>query len=266
MAQYEPANPCLDPSRSGYLNSHVLFRMSRQLLQEGKPLPPGMLLNIKDSCSGKEILAGGLALSGPGMLSYWPPICARLMRPGPSEACIVDHATLTVRTGKSHLTCYDAHDARLRPKRLKSRLVPFPSKESKYRVWLIVAVKFDVMRAQLGFFEESISIPDSDKQRPVQDWVRFMNSLIPCAVSVPETKGHQDFMFLELGLADCPENVPGIPPSFEGLPNDVSAWNTPSVNVYRIGDAHVAIRTYLPDGSIPEPCLLGLPRQCAARK
>ena len=270
MAQYEPANPSPDPSRPGYLNSHVLFRMSRQLVQSGKPLPLGVLLNIQDPDSENKIIAGGLALSERGMLSYWPPIPSRLMRPERHEAWVVDHGTLAVGTGKSHLTCYDAHDARCRPRKLKSTLAPFPRKGSAYRVWLFVAVKFDVMRAQSGFIEEWVCAPVSDKRRREQEAIKFVKTLRLRTLCVPETKAHGDFVVLELGLVDCPQTaVPRDLPPFEGLKDYVSEWKAPGlvgVNVCCIDGIHVAIRMCLPGGSIQEESLLGFPRQCAARK
>lgn len=264
MSRFEPAGPFPAPSRPGYLNSHLLFRMTRQLTQDGKPLPKAILLTVQDPTSGKDIVAGGLALTGQGMLCYWPPIPARQMRPDPSEGCLVDHATLDVENAASHLTCYDSNDARCRPGRLKSRLIPFPSEEVGYRVWLFVAVKYDVMRAQLGFFEEWISLPRTDECRRIEEVVSFAHSLPKSPVRVPEREGHHDFLVLELGLAECSENVPLMLPSLNAIGGRANGWKDPAhlgVNVCPIGDLHVAIRTFLPGGAIEDDVLIGVPRR-----
>lgn len=263
MPRCEPAGRSPDRSRPGYLNSHLLFRMTRQLTQDGKPLPPGVLLHVKDRASGEQLLAGGLAVSKKGLLSYWPPVPARLMRPEAPEACLVDHATLVPSKGENHLTCYDSNDARCRPKKLNSQLIPFPTKQSGYRVWLIAAFTWEVMRDQLGFFEEWIPTPRSDEDRRKQEVVRFTNSLNTCQVSLPAPAADGNFFILELGLVDDPQKVPTMLPSLGDLESEAQGWAAPrhvGINVCRIGDVQVAVRTFLSGGALGEQVLVGLPR------
>lgn len=267
MPTCEAAGSSPDSSRPGYLNSHLLFRMTRQLTENGKPLPPGVLLGVRNRASQEDVLAGGLALTERGMLSYWPPTVARLMRSHPSEECVIDHATLAVQGGRSHLTCYDADNARCRPNELTSKLVPFPKDGSGYHVWLFAALPWKVMRDQVGFFKEWMPTPCSDEERRKREVVHFTNSLDTWQISLPGPPADGDFLVLELGLADNPKNVPIVPPSFGELEAEVQGWETPShvgVTACKFAGVYIGLRTFLPAGGLNEHVLLGRPQAKSA--
>lgn len=248
--------------RPGYLNSHLLFRITRQLTQAGKPLPPAVLLSVQDRKCDQLVLVGALSVTRKNNLTYWPPIPARIMRAGPREECVIDHATLCVTSGKSHLTGYDADDERCRPKQLKSGLLPVSG--VGYRLWLVVVLQWEVMRNELGLFEGWSKAPHAgEKRRRSEEIASFVHSMPTWQLALAHAAEDGDFVVLEVALVDPAQTVPTTVSAFGQLDAQVEGLRVPSevgVSVREIGAVRVAIRTFLPGGRLQAPVLLALPR------
>jgi hypothetical protein len=250
------------PENLAYLNSHVIFRMARQLLQDGKPLPQGHLLWAAEPSSKEDVILGALAFTERHMLSFWPAFPARLMRPGPTEQCVICHATICLQTGKSHLTAYDATDSDCRPPQLRSRLTG--TGVSGYCSWLMCAAKWTVLRAQPSSAEGRCPMPTADSPRRQCEWVRFVNNLGHRTVPLPCAPQASDFVVFEVGLAARPDDMKDVPWPCPDMSDIVDGLVTPGQ--VELGTAHVdsvlaGFRTWLPTGTLRDEVWLGLRRR-----
>jgi hypothetical protein len=195
------------------------------------------------------------------MLYFWPALPARLMRPQPGESLVYDHASLDLCSGESHLTGYDANDTRSRPRQGRSRVLPL--RQTGYRVWLVYAAKWSALPPQDDFREVAVALT-SDTPRRINEWCRFCSAAEFQTVALPPAPSPTDFLVIELGLANSPDDMRGAVSPCWDMPSIVDGFVAPAevvVSAPRIGGVCLGIRAWLPGGTMKDDVVLGLPRR-----
>ena len=167
-------------------DSSFWLRPLRQLLHQGKPLGPALLLVLKPA-DGNVLPFGILTLTQKSRIVFWPalPPDADMVCAG-TQISVLDHITLEFPGEKTHITAYHAdgtpvHNAR------SWRLHHFC--DNGVALWFNLLAKYDLLANQPCAVQRKVRTPSTDKQRREGELERFVQNLSVANITIPPLGG-----------------------------------------------------------------------------
>jgi hypothetical protein len=189
----------------------VIWKPLQRLFQDGNPIEPVTILyyNIDDV---KYLPFAAIAKTKGKRLILWPPWDTH----GHSEFADghtfrIDHATLELQSGKTHLTCFDANGQRIHED-CGWKLTSF---EDGLRLWLICAFHVNLLEEQVGALEQEVKMPTSDSKRRLNEFRRYAAQMSRVPVNTPPLRG------------DCFVTVIHLPPESSSFRSPVKPTHFP---------------------------------------
>jgi len=247
-------------------DSSVFLRPLRQLLEQGKPVGQVHCLTTGSNPQ-RRLPFGMLTETKKGRLVFWSvlPRDTHVLCPG-SSLSVIDHITLELPTGKSHVTGYD-HSGR----RVHSGLWELQHMaESRLALWFTLLVPMSVLLDQDNAVQRVVRAPTPDAKRRIDEFVRYTRSMRPHHMALPSPQEETNCVWLTVFLS----------PPASGCA-DVGTWLTPVLKTLgdqveglaadcrvralaypvRIGTRTVCVVVACPPGELRNGVVLGLPRQ-----
>lgn len=243
-------------------DSSIWLRAIGQLIRHGKPLGQAVALVFKAPDLG--LLPFGIVTATENnRLVFWPVLPSGVDMPcGDIEA--VDHITLEVPSGRSHVTGYKNNRESIHHTQAW-KLHHFPG--TGLDSWFIFLVKLSVLREQSQAVQRKVAMPTTDKERRVEEVSRFIQRLKIAHVALPDGSAAGDYIaaavYLVTGTFDeqtfsgsvFPADV--MAPEVNGWPNGPFELGRAKVAV---GTTTIAVAAARPPGTLKEAISLGFPR------
>ncbi|NQT52076.1 hypothetical protein HQ576_08495, partial [bacterium] len=138
------------------------------------------------------LIIGILAATHKDRLVFWP-----CLPDGTDMVCqgekvnVLDHVTLELPSERIHITAYGA-DGKATHEARAWRMTPLECAGAD--LWFILLARTEVLAQQAAAVQRLVQMPTSDRERRLQEFSNYFNSMKSLTIDVPEATGAGDFV------------------------------------------------------------------------
>lgn len=239
-------------------STSLWFRPLRQLLDNGKPLPRTTMLTYKLS-DNLNLPIGALCTTYNKRVIFWPALPKELkMYYEENASWITDHITLELPNEKIHITGY-LKDNSSKHHGNSWRLEKF--QDNNYALWFNMAIRKTVIENQELAVECDILMPNTDRERRIDEINKYVEQLVFQSVSTPSTNNENQYFYFAIYLEIAKKKQKQITTDMfmlNNIPNGVIEDSQANELVvihqtpFTIGNQNFVVATASPSGTLKE--------------
>jgi hypothetical protein len=252
-------------------DSSLWLRPLRQLFIDGKPVSKVVALMVSP-IEPIKLPFGMLTQTERNRFIFWPILPSGVkMRCDGEKVDVFDHITLEFPSEKIHTTTYDIDGLPIHNTRAWGT---HSFSDSDLALWFILLVRVSILRQQDMAVQQCVKMPTTDKERRINEFVRYPKNISLLNVPLPPCKEECDYIYFSFYLA--PDSIKIDQSSFSNLPSgsamdsEIEGWD--DGNEFQVKVSHltfdqrtICVATACPPGRLRSDVSVGFPRRMKSK-